>query len=517
MMATARTSLLSVAHLTMTYPPRLQALRDVDLTIDEGEIVALLGANGAGKSTLAKLLTGVEAPTSGTIFWEGRSVDLPSPGAAKETGIGIVYQELNLLPNLSAAENVLLGNTGKSLVRPFSRRTAERVYAEYAALLPEPPKPRSATGALGVGERQKVAIIRALSQRPKLLIIDEGTSSWNLAERQEFQNVLKHLAHEKGIAIVYITHFIDDAINASDRIVVLRDGAKVYEAKSGDAYGIIINAISGNAEPTLNTPPAAAAADCVASRDPSVAAGMPPALAIEGLETRNIGPLDLEVRIGECVGFYGYPGCGATEAIEAIAGLVPHRGAVRWNGVRLKRGAANRIRRNVVFCTGDRGRQVISEWPVYLNVGLSRLFRGSMLRPAPRKRFRQAAEAVIADFGVKGDAGERIGALSGGNQQKVIIGSGLELGRPLLLLGDDITRGIDAVARMELHRIIRTTLQEDVAIVLWSTDPFEIAQLCTRVFIFAEGAILSELTGDDINTERLEYAARTRFQGAEAA
>lgn len=515
-MVSDNAALLTVAELTKTYPPSLQALRDVDLSINAGEIVALLGANGAGKSTLAKLLTGVESPTSGAIFWEGKPTELPSPAAAKETGIGIVYQELNLLPNLTAAENILLGNTGTTLVHPFSRRRAERVYVEYAARLPGPPKPRRLTGALGVGQRQKVAIIRALSQKPKLLIIDEGTSSWNFAERQEFQNVLKHLAHENGIAIVYITHFIDDAINASDRVVVLRDGTKVYEAEPRDvgAYGEIISAISGDAALTVD---AAAAEEPVVARARSTAAGAPPALVLDGLQTRNTGPLDLEVRTGECVGFYGYPGCGATEAIEAIAGLVPHRGIVSWNGARLKRGAVNRIRRNVVFCTGDRGRQVIPGWPVYLNVGLSRLFKGSMLRPMPKKQFRQAAEAVVSGFGVKGDATTPIGALSGGNQQKVIIGSGLELGRPLLLLGDDITRGIDAVARAELHRIIKATLQEDVAIVTWSTDPAEITELCTRVYIFAEGNIVSEFTGDEITTERLEYAARTRGRNTKGA
>ncbi len=506
--------LLSLVDVTKVYPPRLHALRQVDLTLRGGEIVTLLGANGAGKSTLAKILTGAETPTSGTLRWDGRDLQIPSPAAAKRLGIGIVFQELNLLPNLTAAENVVLGNSPGSMLGPFSATAAERVYKRYSALVPDAPDPDTVLRPLSVGQRQKVAIIRALAHQPRLLIIDEGTSSWNLTERHEFQEVLKRLAHQCRLAVLYITHFIDDAINVGDRVVVLRDGAKVYEGETGAriSHAEIIRAISGELPVTQPAPSTSR------PREPSASQGHAvPVLAVEDLATRSIGPLRFTVSAGECVGFYGYPDCGATETLEAIAGLIPHRGTVRWNNMRLKQNATHRLRHGVVLCSGDRSRQAISSWPLYLNVGLPRLFKRSMLLPVPRREFVRTAEVLVRRFGVKGDVWTRLAALSGGNQQKVIVGSALGLDRPLLILGDDLTRGIDAVARSEIHRIMKTTLGEDVAVIVWSTDPGEITELCSRVYVFAQGYIVSELAGTEITSDSLEYLARTRAGQSAAA
>ena len=506
--------LLSLVDVTRIYPPRFAALRQVNLTLRSGEIVTLLGANGAGKSTLAKILTGAETPSSGTLRWDGRDVQIPSPAAAKRLGIGIVFQELNLLPNLTASENVVLGNSPRCILGSFSRATADRVYARYSALVPHTPNPNALLGSLGVGQRQKVAIVRALAQQPRLLILDEGTSSWNLTERREFQEVLKRLAHQSQLAVLYITHFIDDAISVSDRVVVLRDGAKVFEGETSAriSHAEIIRAISGE----LPAPPAKPAP--ARPRAPNIAPAQPlPGLVVEDLATRSVGPLRFAVSAGECLGFYGYPGCGATEALEAIAGLIPHSGSVRWNNLLLRQNATHRLRHGVVLCSGDRSRQLISSWPLYLNVGLPRLFQGSMLRPVPRQEFVRIAHSLVRRFGVKGDVWTSLAALSGGNQQKVIVGSALELGRPLLILGDDLTRGIDALARAELHRIMKTTLSEDVAVILWSTDPSEISELCSRVHVFAQGRIVSELAGEEITTDNLEHLARTRAAHAPAA
>lgn len=501
----AATPLLSLVGVTKVYPPRLYALRGVDLTLRSCEITTLLGANGAGKSTLAKILIGAETPSSGALRWDGRDLRLISLAAAKRLGIGIVFQELNLLPNLTAAENVVLGNSSGSMLRPFSAANAEQVYRRYSALVPDAPEPSTVLRPLGVGQRQKVAIIRALAHEPRLLIIDEGTSSWNFTERYEFQAVLKRLAHEGHLAVLYITHFIDDAIDVSDRIVVLRDGSKVYEEETGAhvSHAEIIRAISGE----LRTGRSAPLPDRGRS---SVVRRTVPVLAVKNLATRSVGPLSLTVSAGECVGFYGYPGCGATEALEAIAGLAPHRGTVSWNNVRLKQNATARLRHGIVLCSGDRSRQAISSWPLYLNVGLPRLFRRCMLLPVPASKFVRAGEEVVRKFDVKGDVWTRLGALSGGNQQKVIVGSALELDRPLLILGDDLTRGIDAVARSEIHRIMKATLDQDVAAIIWSTDPSEIMELCSRVYVFGQGHIVSELAGSDLTSGRLEYLARTR-------
>jgi ribose transport system ATP-binding protein len=501
--------LLNAQGLTKIYPPRLTALSDVNLTVRRGEIVGLLGANGSGKSTFAKILTGVEAPTSGALFWDGKAVKIESPAMARRMGCAIVYQELNLLPNLTAAENVLLANSSRALVRHFSGEAARQLYARHSAVLPEPPNPDDMVGRLTVGQRQKVAIIRALAQSPKLLIIDEGTSSWNQAERSEFQDILKTLAHEHEIAVIYITHFIDDALTVSDRLVIFRDGNTVLDtaAVADLSTHDIIRAISG--------PLAGQQRSGVFSLEQkarSFDGGTREGLEVRDLLTAGAGPVSFKVAMGECLGFYGYPGCGAAEALEAIAGLRHHRGLVSWNGAHLRGDIAHRLRHNVVFCTGDRGRQVIARWPVYMNVALPRLFTRSIFRGMPRKRFVELGEQLVEKYGVKGDATTWLGALSGGNQQKVLVASVLEMGRPLLLLGDDVTRGIDAPGRADLYEIVRRTMHEEVAMILWTTDPHDIKELCSRVLIFSGGQVVQELAASDISLAALDTIARVRVR-----
>jgi|GEM_PF-466353 len=496
--------LLKIVDMTKIYPPHLEALVDVNLVIHTGEIVALLGANGAGKSTLAKILTGAEMPTRGHIYWRGKEVHITSTRAATELGIAIVFQELNLLPDLTAAENVAIGLRNMHPFLLFSRKKAEALYNEMASLVPSPPKPDIKVKWMSVAERQKVAVIRALVHNPKLLIIDEGTSSWNLGERYEFQQVLQRLAKQKKLSIIYITHFIDDALRVTSRAVVLRDGRKVLETgpDSNYAYDDIVTALSGTEQRTN-------------VEGFVTVAGKPrpngkPVLKVENLMIGGVGPVSFTVNEGECVGFYGYPGCGAVEVLEAIAGLKPYKGSVIWRGEQLRGGVYKRLRKNVIFCTGDRGRQLITRWPVYLNVGLPRFFRNRPFVPVKHRMFEHIASYVIQKFRIKGYPRTNIGALSGGNQQKVVVGSGIEIGRPLLLLGDDITRGIDVIARSEIHQLLRQMLEDEVAVILWSTDPNEMVEVCDRVYIFAQGRVIIELPRDEITAERLEYVARTR-------
>jgi ribose transport system ATP-binding protein len=503
--------LLTAHGLTKIYPPRLEALRDVNFTIRRGEIVGLLGANGSGKSTFAKILTGVEAPTSGVLLWDGNAVTIESPAAARRMGCAMVYQELNLLPNLTAAENVLLANSDRVIVGHFSREAARQLYSRHAAILPEAPNPDDRVGDLTVGQRQKVAIIRALAQNPKLLIIDEGTSSWNQAERVEFQEILKTLVHKHEIAVIYITHFIDDALTVSDRLVIFRDGNKVVDAAAVADLSTedIVHAISGPLA-DQQRPRAPSPEEETKSSDGNSQEG----LDVRSLLTRGAGPISFKVAMGECVGFYGYPGCGASETLEAIAGLRTHRGIISWNGAQLRGDIARRLKRNVVFCTGDRGRQVIARWPVYMNVALPRLFTRSLLRGMPRRQFLQLGEQLVEKYGVKGDATTLVGALSGGNQQKALVASALEMGRPLLLLGDDLARGIDAPGRADLYDIIRRTMREEVAMILWTTDPHDVKELCSRVLIFSGGQVVQELAASEITATGLDAIARVRVRSS---
>jgi ABC-type sugar transport system ATPase subunit len=502
------TTVLAVSELAKRYPPALDALRGISLEVAAGEVVALLGANGAGKSTLTKLITGVERATAGRIVFCDEEVAWESPAAAQRSGIAAVHQELPLLPNLSAAENVFLGTSARGWA--FSRRgRQEEAYRRVARLLPAAPPPEQLVGRLSVGDRQKVALIRALALEPRLLVLDEGTSSVSAEERAELQQLVRDIARSRGIAVLFITHFIADALAVSDRVVVLRDGrvalADNARRLSEDA---VVAALSPEDEPPTGVPrPAAGAAR----------SGAGGGLTCRGLRADQVGPIDIDITPGSIVGLYGHPGCGASELLRAIAGVDRHRGELSWAGRRLPASAHGRVRRNVVYCSGDRARNLISGWTLKANVQLLSLFAKPMLSFPSGSQARTDAERVVNEFGVLGAPGDEVRQLSGGNQQKIAVARAMLRPDDLLLLGDDLTRGVDVVGRARIHEILRRAVAQGAAIVLYSTDPDEIAGLCSRVLLLEGGVVIGELSGEGITPAALEAAARTRGASHPAA
>ncbi|MBN9009235.1 MAG: sugar ABC transporter ATP-binding protein, partial [Rhizobiales bacterium] len=332
----ARPSLLSLDRIVKSYPPSVRALRGVSLALRAGEVTALLGPNGAGKSTLARIITGVEQPTAGTLTFDGAAIELASPGAAVKIGIAAVYQELPLLPNLTAAENMSLGHTGQAALSVWRPGPARQTYIRLAAQIHDAPPPNAVVGRLTVAERQKVAFIRALSMNPRLLIVDEGTSSLSIGERREMQDLLRNLARTRDMAVVTISHFIEDALSGADRIVVLRDGLLALDAAAASTtHAVVLDALTGGIAP--------ASIAASPSGGPRTATGRSAALEVEGLSSPGIRPISFAIDLGECVGLYGPPGCGATEALRAIAGITAHSGRVRWNGERLPPSSAARV------------------------------------------------------------------------------------------------------------------------------------------------------------------------------
>lgn len=501
------TSALEIRHLSKRYPPNIDALMDISLRVDPGEVVALLGANGAGKSTLTKVLTGVEAPTSGEIFLSGVHQHIMTPAQANRLGVIAVHQELPLLPNLSAAENCFLGMapTAQYMLRaPF--KAYESRYQAIAALIPDPPSPTAKVGDLSLAGYQKVALVRALAATPKVLLLDEVTSSLGSDERREVYRTVRHIARTQRIAVIYITHFIDDALGVSDRVVVLRDGRVALAERTAEVSTPTILAALGATslvDFSVEKP----------TRDPQgPGAHLSATFRVVGVVADKVGPVTLDVRPGECLGVYGHPGCGANELLQAVAGFRPYAGEMEWQERPLTGGAPGRVRANIMYCSGDRGRNLIQDWTVHANVGLPSLFRGRPLgRPQVQKDLQNTAD-IIARFGVIGRPSDAIKQLSGGNQQKVAIGRMAIRGNPLLILGDDLTRGVDVVARANIHQLLKNRLQEGASILLYSSDPEEIVVLCTRVIILAEGHPVEYLQGPQITVSALETVARIRHQ-----
>ena len=316
---------LSVRAVGKVYPPASVVLRGVDLELSGSKVHGLLGANGAGKSTLIKVLCGLEQPTSGGIWMDGRGeVRFGGPREAERAGIGVVHQELPLLPNLTAAENMVLGQQSGAFLSSRKRRAVEAEYRRQAEMFPGAPPPDALLGHVGLHGWQMTAIIRARYFGSRVVILDEPTSSLDAGERRTLHDNLRRMA-VGGTAILYVSHFLEDILDVCDSVTVLRDGRVALER---DAAGLserdLLVAMTGD--------PAAADAGMPAPSSARPANG--PGLAVRGLWRRGVGPLDFTVALGERVGLYGLEGSGSREALEAIFGLQPHAGEIAWRGAR---------------------------------------------------------------------------------------------------------------------------------------------------------------------------------------
>lgn len=491
--------LLVADRVTKAYG-RFVALRDFSLTAHAGEVVALLGANGAGKSTFIKIISGVETMTSGTIRIgdHGAETKIAGPASAARLGIGVVHQELALLGNLTAAENVALGLTQQGLLSGTARRSIRARYEELARLLPGAPAADTRLETLSLFHWQLVAIIRAIAFDARVLVLDEPTSSLNTTERVALHTLIRSLA-EQGMTVVYVTHFLDDALDVADRVLVLRDGSTVYEAPAAHTtVETLLEHMTGDAS--------AATAGRTAPR--AVAnAEAPPRLGVEGLKAAGIGPVSFHVQPGECLGLYGLEGCGATNLVQALYGLIPSSGRMIVNDSPVSRGTRNRILRGIGLATSDRRHSLIADWSVADNVALPTYAKKSLLATPQVSRAGDAARTSIRDFGIKASPGQRVRALSGGNQQKMLLARWAPLAEQVLLL-DEPTRGVDVRGRSVLHDHIRELVDDGRSVIAFSTDPEEIVSLADRVLILAQGQIIDQLVGDQITVDRLESSTR---------
>jgi ABC-type sugar transport system ATPase subunit len=492
---------LRTAGLAKLYPPANLALRGVDFALQRGEIRGLLGANGAGKSTLIKLLCGVERPTEGTIWIEGRGeVRFDSPVDAHAAGIGVVHQELPLLPNLTAAENVVLGIQGGGFLGPRRRRAVEAAYRAVAAEFPGAPPADAVLAEVGLQGWQLTALVRARHAGARILILDEPTSTLSPGERQILHANLRRFAAD-GSAILYVSHFLDDILEACHAVTVLRDGATVLSRPtSGLSEADLLAAMIGAA------PPAEAASA------PAARTGRGDGLAIRGLASGGAGPLDLDAGLGERVGLYGLEGSGCAELLEAVFGLRRHSGTVAWRGRPVTGDPRRRIDAGLALVSGDRGRTMIGEWSVAMNQslpGLGALSPVARLRPGAEL---QAADGAIRRLAIKGEAAQPLRTLSGGNQQKVAMARWLDRS-DCCLLANEPTRGVDVRGRAAIHRALIDFCAAGNTLLVRSTDPEELVELCQRVIVMVDGRPAGELSGARLTGEALEASTRWKGRG----
>jgi ribose transport system ATP-binding protein len=470
----------------------VRALRGVDLEIRAGEVHCLLGQNGAGKSTLIKTLAGVHQPDAGEILWNGEPVSIPDPQAAIDLGIATMYQELDVVDDLTVAENIFLGH---ELARGgFTRRlaTAARARALLKRLGHERLSPHAEVGTLSSAEKQIVSMARALSHDIRLIVMDEPSAALGAEEVRRLFDVVKELTAQ-GIAVIYITHRLEEIRTIGDRITVLKDGAST--ASNLD--------LADTPTQTLIKHMTGRLVENVFPEAVPVAPDAPVLLEVEDLSLDGVfSDVSFSVRAGEIVGLAGLVGSGRSEIIETVYGARPaSSGRVLVDGKPLPRGSVPAaVRAGMGLSPEERKSQglVLGE-AIFRNITLptfGKLATGGWLDERAERRV--AREQIAAMELRPDDPDLPAGTLSGGNQQKILLSRWISHGSRVLLL-DEPTRGVDVGARAEIYGLIHDLAADGHAIVIISSEIEEVLGLADTVLVIGDGRVLTSLPASEID------------------
>ncbi|HEY0574695.1 MAG TPA: sugar ABC transporter ATP-binding protein [Pseudonocardia sp.] len=488
----------------------VHAVRDVDFSIRPGEVHALLGENGAGKSTLMKVLCGEVSGYRGEIWIGGRPVALSSPVDAQRAGIAMIHQELDLVPALSIAENVFLGREPRTRLRTVDVRRMVRDTARLLARAGVRLDPRRPVEQLRTGEQQLVTIAKALSLDARILIMDEPTSALSSHEVDQLFGVISEL-RGAGTGIVYISHRMDEIGRVADRATVLRNGSVVaeFDARSMTAAQASEAMVGRPLHQMFRAGthrPVAEAEELLRVENLVVIPRRPRA------GRRDPAGISLRVRRGEIVGLAGLLGSGRTELLETLFGL-GLKG--RWTGRVLladrpvrPTGPRQALRLGFAFVPEDRRLAGLAlDHSVLANTVLSVVGRIAKLGVVSRSTEQALTRRTTERLSVKlASMSSPVGSLSGGNQQKVVLGRGL-LTEPTLLLLDEPTRGVDIGAKAEIYRLLGQIASQGVGVLLASSEPAELIGICDRVVVLRGGRSVRELHTDGVSEATLLAAA----------
>jgi len=482
--------------------PGVRALTDVDLRVLPGRVHAIVGENGAGKSTLMKILAGVHQPDAGTLTVGGREVVIGSPLDAQRMGIGMVYQELNLVPDLSVAENICLGRMPRRF-GVLDRRAMEQAATTALADLDAQVHWSTTVGDLTVSQQQLVEICKVYASRPDIVVLDEPTSSLSEHESQVLFDVVRRM-RDRGISVIYISHRLREVLEIADDVTVLRDGHRIESRPvAGLTPADMIRLMVGRD-----------LTEVFPKREVELGETV---LEVRGL-TRSgaFADVDLNIRRGEIVGLAGLVGSGRTEVARALFGLDrADAGSVVVAGrpVDVRR-PGHAVAAGVAYVPEDRKADgIVPALSVRDNLSLASLGRRSRAGMVLARQERALAGEQIASLGVSPAAPERrIDTLSGGNQQKVVLGKWLAT-RPHVLILDEPTRGVDVGAKADIHRIIGDLAASGVGILLISSELPEVLAVSDRVLVLHEGRVAADLSAADATEAAVMHAAT----GQEAA
>ncbi len=486
---------LQLRHISKSFAG-VEVLHDVSLDLYPGEVHCLVGENGAGKSTLIKIISGAYTRSAGSCTYQGEALHDPSPAWVRRHGINTIYQEIDLIPTLDAAENIALGNEPRTRTGaidwPAVRATAKQLLAEVGAEI----DPTLPVAQLKVSDQEMVAVAKALSLKSRVIILDEPTASFTGAEVERLFAMIRRLKAQ-GIAILYISHHLDEISEIGDRVTVLRDGHVVRtDLKRALTKSDMVRAMVGR--------------DIEFARSERPADG-PELLRVEGLTRQSAGghvvrDASFAVREGEVVGIAGLVGAGRTELVRLIVGADPaHAGRI------LLRGKEQRIRSprtalalGIGMVPEDRKTEgLVTVRTVANNMGYSMVQKISRWGRVPWRRIRAQVNELVGSLQLRPpNPALQVCFLSGGNQQKVVLGKWLAARCDLLIL-DEPTRGVDVGARAEIYDLIKQLKRERKAVLMVSSDMTEVLTQSDRILVMAEGRIVGELPGATATEEQV--------------
>lgn len=487
-------NIIEMLHITKEFPG-IVANDDITLQLRRGEIHALLGENGAGKSTLIKVLTGVEHMDGGTVVMDGKPISVKSPLEAQKQGISTVYQEVNLCPHLTVAENIY---AGREPVK-FARIDWKTVNRKSRELLKQFDLDIDVTAKLdnySVAVQQMIAIARAVDIQAKILILDEPTSSLSAAEVEKLFQIMEMLK-ARGLGIIFVTHFLDQVYAVTDRITVLRNGEYVGTYNTAELPKVeLIGKMIGKEYAALEGAPPAAAQDSDAEEF----------LRLEDAGTSHIDHVSFRLRKGEVSGFSGLLGSGRSEIARLLFGADRHTSGkiyieVKENRVR---DPLEAIRHNIAFCSENRKAEgIIGDLTIRENIIIALQAKRGLGRVIHYSEAQQIAGRFIEELAIKTpSADQQIKNLSGGNQQKVLLARWLATDPDLLIL-DEPTRGIDIGAKAEIQKVVMELAQKGMSCVFISSEMEEMLRCCSRMYVLRDKEIVDELTGDAINEHHI--------------
>jgi ribose transport system ATP-binding protein len=493
----AREIILEMKNISKDFPG-VRALDDINFELTTGEIHALVGENGAGKSTLMSLLAGVHSDFRGTIKMNGRPVRFANPKEAIEHGVGIIYQELDLVPEFSVGENIFLADEPRTKsffnIGVLSRK---RIFSETARILSDlgfDIDPRARVGSLSTGEQQLVQIIKVIRLSAKVLIMDEPTARLAHDETKTLFKIMKVLK-KKGVSIIYISHHMEEILQIADRISVLRDGKVVGTVvKAETSLSEIVQMVVGKKLSSGIT-------------RPEISKGPEEIFAVDGLALDGVfSDISFKIRSGEILGIGGLVGSGRSEIAHCIFGVEKLTGGeIRVRGQRVKiRSPLDAIKNNIILIPEERKAQgLILNHSVMSNLSLAYLRVISKYQFINGRKRQQSAQQMVNRLRIKTPGlNQEVGHLSGGNQQKVVLGKWLPL-KPMVVILDQPTRGIDIGAKREIYDLIAEMAQNGSGIIIISDELPELIGLADRIMVIGKGRKTFEFNRGEVNQSQL--------------